>query len=232
MLLALDTSTRQAGIALYDGGRGLVAEYNWYSGHQHTVELMPEIAHLLVQAGETAAGLSAVAVALGPGSFTGVRVALAAAKGLALARDLPLLGVPTLDVLAYPHQAETRPVIALLQAGRGRVCWAPYGHGTQGWGSQAPFALATVAGLAANLAGPAVFAGELSPGDRQMLAEQWGDRVSLLPPALALRRAGYLAEMAWTRLAAGERADPANLNPIYLQEPVTFPTRPGTAAGS
>ena len=86
MLLAIDTSTKQAGIALYDGARGLIAEYNWHSANRHTEELMPAVAQMLAQASVKPSGLRAVAVALGPGSFTGLRVGLAAAKGLALAQ--------------------------------------------------------------------------------------------------------------------------------------------------
>ncbi len=230
MLLALDTSTRMAGIALYDDDRGVLAEYNWHSGHQHTVELVPEVARLLERSGARPADLSAVAVALGPGSFTGVRVALAAAKGLALAQSIPLLGVPTLDAIAYPHQAESWPVVTFVQAGRGRVCWAVYGHGPQGWAAQSPFALSTVEGIVDGLKGQAVFAGELSPADRTTIAARLGDRARCLPPALAMRRAGYLAEIAWGRWRAGEQDDPVTLTPIYLQEPVTFPPKGGVAA--
>ncbi len=221
MLLAIDTSTRQSGIALYDAARGLLAEHHWLAGRQHTVELMPEIAHLMSQAHVEPAGLAGVAVALGPGSFTGVRVALAAAKGLALARGIPVLGVPTLDVIAYPHRAQVWPVVAILQAGRGRICWATYGHGPGGWAAQAPPALSTVEDLAGALDGPAIFAGEISPADRAALRAASRPGIHVLPPALALRRAGYLAELAAARLEAGEHDDPATLSPIYLQEPIT-----------
>ena len=124
MLLALDTSTRQAGIALYSGERGLLTETTWHSANRHTEELMPAIAHMLAQAGMSSRDLSAIGVALGPGSFTGLRVGLAAAKGLALAHGLKLIGVPTLDFTAYPHRSQPLPVVALVQAGRGRVYWA------------------------------------------------------------------------------------------------------------
>ena len=74
MLLALDTSTKQAGIALYDGARGLIAEYNWHSANRHTEELMPAVSQMLAKASVKPSSLAAVAVALGPGSFTGLRV--------------------------------------------------------------------------------------------------------------------------------------------------------------
>jgi tRNA threonylcarbamoyladenosine biosynthesis protein TsaB len=219
MLLALDTSTRLAGIALYNGKDGLIAEHSWHSANKHTAELMPRVSQMLAQAGAASTDLRAVAVALGPGSFTGLRVALAAAKGLALAGDLALLGVPTLDAVAYPHSRQPLPVIALVQAGRGRVCWVPYAHSPVGWAASAPYGLATIAALAAPISRPTLIAGDLAPADREQLAVLTGGQAVLLPPALSIRRPGYLAEIAWDRFAAGERDDLATLSPIYLHEP-------------
>jgi tRNA threonylcarbamoyladenosine biosynthesis protein TsaB len=219
MLLAIDTSTRLAGIALYSGGDGLIAEFSWHSANRHTAELMPRVAQMLAQAGAVSSDLRAVAVALGPGSFTGLRVALAAAKGLALAADLALLGVPTLDAVAYPCRWQPLPVIATVQAGRGRVCWAPYDPGQKGWGASAPFGLATIPSLAATISRPTLIAGELASADREQLAATTGGQAVILPPTLSTRRSGFLAEIGWARYVAGERDDPASLSPIYLHEP-------------
>jgi tRNA threonylcarbamoyladenosine biosynthesis protein TsaB len=219
MLLALDTSAKLAGIALYDGEAGLIAEQIWHSANRHTEELMPQVAQMLAQAGVRPAALRAVAAALGPGSFTGLRVALAAAKGLALANGLALLGVPTLDVVAYPHQRQPLSVVAIVQAGRGRVCWAPYRHGPNGWAAQTPYSLSTVAALGDAISSPTLFAGELLPATRATLAERLRDLAHFLPPALSLRRAGYLAEIAWGRYVAGQADDLATLCPIYLHQP-------------
>lgn len=221
MLLAIDTSTRQASIALYDAGqRVLLCEQSWHSANRHTEELMPAISTLLHLAGLTPDNLTAVGVAIGPGSFTGLRVGLAAAKGLALARGLPLVGVPTLDVTAHPHQSQPVPVIAVAQAGRGRVYWAPYAHGPAGWGPQEPYALSTVSEMANVVVRLIAFAGELSEGDRETLTRFAGkERVLFLSSAHGLRRAGYLAEMAAARLDLGRIDDPAALSPIYLQQP-------------
>ncbi len=240
MLLALDTSTQLAGSALYNDSRGLVSEYNWHSANRHTVELMPQVAAMLSQAGVRPADLRAVAVALGPGSFTGLRVALAAAKGIALAVGCRLIGVPTLDAVAYPHQNAPTPVVALIQAGRGRVCWALYAHGpagwpttgrpvastwaacraSAGWAAQTPYQLSTVEALAQTVTRPTTFAGELLAADRETLLRWCGRaRAQIVSPALAMRRAGYIAELAWQRLLAGQFDDPATLSPIYLHEP-------------
>jgi tRNA threonylcarbamoyladenosine biosynthesis protein TsaB len=219
MLLALDTSTRLAGVALYSSKDGLISEYSWHSANQHTVELMPRVAQMLIQAGASSTDLKAVAVALGPGSFTGLRVALAAAKGLALTNQLALLGVPTLDAVAYPHHSQSLPVIAIVQAGRGRVCWAAYQHNPAGWTASSPIGLATIPALAASISCPTLIAGELAVSDREQLADLSGRQAILLSPALSIRRPGHLAEIGWNRYAAGDRDDPATLSPIYLHEP-------------
>jgi tRNA threonylcarbamoyladenosine biosynthesis protein TsaB len=173
MLLALDTSTRLAGIALYSGQDGLISELSWHSATRHTVELMPRVDQMLAQAGAMSSDLRAVAVALGPGSFTGLRVALAAAKGLALAGNLALLGVPTLDVVAYPHSRQPLPVIAVVQAGRGRVCWAPYNHEPGCWAAVAPYGLATVPSLGATISRSTLISGGHPPAAGPLAPPAW-----------------------------------------------------------
>jgi tRNA threonylcarbamoyladenosine biosynthesis protein TsaB len=233
MLLAIDTSTRQAGVALYDRRRGLLAEHTWFTANRHTEELMPAIAGLFAVTGATPADLAAVAVAIGPGSFTGLRVGLAAAKGLALAQRVPIAGIPTLDVTAYPHQSQPIPVIALAQAGRGRVYWAPYAHGPSGWGPQEPYALSTIPEVANAVTRPIAFAGELSEDDLSTLQRFAGkQRVVPLSPALSVRRAGCLAEMALARLDLDRSDDPATLSPIYLQTADGSPARAAAADGA
>lgn len=235
MLLAIDTSTRQAGIALYERRRGLLAEQIWFTANRHTEELMPAIASLFAVAGATPGDLAAVAVAIGPGSFTGLRVGLAAAKGLALARGIPIVGIPTLDVTAYPHQWQPVPVIAIAQAGRGRVYWAPYAHGPGGWGHQEPFALSTIPEVANTVVRAVSFAGELTEDDRAALERFGGkQRVTFASPALASRRPGCLAELALARLDQDRPDEAATLSPIYLQQAdgtPAPPAQPGTGAG-
>lgn len=220
MLLALDTSSRFAGIALYEPGKGIVSEANWHAGGQHTVALLPRVSQMMEEQGVAVVDLEAIAVALGPGSFTGLRVGLAAAKGLALAVGVPLIGIPTLDVTAYPHRWQSLPVVAIVQAGRGRVCWARYGSPSEESGDET-YVLSDVAGMAAAVKGPALFVGELSPANRAELDKVLGDGSVLAPPALAIRRAGYLAEMGWRRFADGIHDAVASLNAIYLAQPGT-----------
>ncbi len=118
MLLAVDTSTAQLGLALYDGAV-VIAELTWTSRARHTVELAPALSGLLDRTGISIKDLAALGVAIGPGSFTSLRVGLAFVKGLALARHLPVIGVPTLDTVAASMPVQDIPLAAVLQAGRG-----------------------------------------------------------------------------------------------------------------
>ena len=123
MLLAVDTSTRTVGVALYDGSQ-VLSESVWTSRDYHTVELAPAVARVLARAGIAVANLQALAVATGPGSFTGLRVGLALVKGLSLAAHLPVLGIPSLDVLAEAQPVKVRRLCypaGGARAARGRL---------------------------------------------------------------------------------------------------------------
>src|SRR5216110_3067530 len=119
MLLALDTSTSLAGLALHDGSR-VHYEQTWVAGRHHSEQVLEMV-------GLGVGGLQALAVARGPGSFTGVRVGLALAKGLALGSGLPLYGVGTLDAMADAFTWADVPVRVFVEAGRGRWVTARYG---------------------------------------------------------------------------------------------------------
>ena len=136
MLLAVDTSTAQVGLALYDGAQ-VIGEYAWRSSQRHTVELAPAISELLTRCGITMDDIRAVGVALGPGSFTSLRVGLSLVKGLALSRHIPLVGIPTLDILAAAQAASRLPLVVAIQAGRGRFAVGWYKSSRNGWQAKA-----------------------------------------------------------------------------------------------
>jgi tRNA threonylcarbamoyladenosine biosynthesis protein TsaB len=211
LLLAVDTSTQTASVALYDGV-GVRAEMTWESPRRHTTELAPRIVAMLKT---DVSALSGLAVALGPGSFTGLRIGLALVKGLALARGIPVVGVPTLDVTAYPLSRRRGTLYATLQAGRGRICLAPYRWRRGRWRRVGEMAISTWAALADEAEDGAIFCGEIDANGLQALASRTA-KTTIVAAAQRLRRAGYLAELGWERLAQGNEDDPAALQPIYL----------------
>jgi tRNA threonylcarbamoyladenosine biosynthesis protein TsaB len=215
MLLALDTATQYATIALHDGKR-VLAELNWRSQRRHTVELAPQVDNLLRLAGLASTDLTVLGVSIGPGSYTGTRIALSYAKGVALARNVSLIGISTLDVLAYPHLPARQPLCVMVAAGRGRYGWAMYAPDVIQPHRLSPFRLDTLSTLLPQITPPLIFVGELSAEDRARLNAEWNREATIVPPARALRRAGALAELAWARLQVGDVNDPVTLSPIYL----------------
>lgn len=214
MLLALDTSTRSAGVAVYNGVE-LLSEILWVSGDRHTVDLAPAIAQALARPGLHVSDLQALAVAIGPGSFTGLRVGLALAKGLALAHRLALVGVPTLDGLALAQPVQPAPMAAVLRAGRGRLAVAWYHAADDAWQPTGKVEVRTAADLAQSIQKPTYVCGELTADERRLLARK-RKNVLLAPPALCARRPGFLAELGWQRWQAGQVDSPVTLSPYYL----------------
>jgi tRNA threonylcarbamoyladenosine biosynthesis protein TsaB len=124
LLLAIDTSTRQSSVSLSTENE-LHGEYTWHAENNHSVELLENIRRIMAECQLSMPQLNAIAVATGPGSFNGVRVALATAKTLAFALSIPLVGISTLDALAV-QQMWGGSICALLEAGRGELYAATY----------------------------------------------------------------------------------------------------------
>jgi tRNA threonylcarbamoyladenosine biosynthesis protein TsaB len=218
MLLAIDTSTTVTGLALYNAD-GPLAECTWESRRNHTAQLLPQLDLLLRHAGATQADLRAVAVALGPGSWSGLRVGISTAKGIALAAGLPLLGVGTLDALAYQQRGTTAPIVPVIRLGRERYAAAAFRCRTQ-LERHSPDQNYTLADLAALVHERTLFCGDLDASLREQLPRLSDGRALFPNPAANLRRPAYLAELAWQRHQQGDHDNLAALEPIYLGEAV------------
>jgi tRNA threonylcarbamoyladenosine biosynthesis protein TsaB len=214
MLLAVDTSTRWVGLALYDA-TAVISERIWQTRGYHTVELAGAIDRLLEGNGIKPVDLKALAVATGPGSFTSLRIGLALVKGLAFALKIPLLGIPSLDVLVAAIPTSDCPLLAVLQAGRGRLAMVRYEADTSGWHPVSQPVICDVQGLFNLIKGQTLVAGELDAEQRHLLSDRRRP-ILLASPAVCLRRPSYLAELAWKRYVAGEQDDPLGLSPIYV----------------
>jgi tRNA threonylcarbamoyladenosine biosynthesis protein TsaB len=214
LLLALDTSTRVASVALFDGER-VLSETTWLAGREHSTRLLIEVESALARVGRTQAELTGLVVALGPGSFTGVRVALSVAKGIAAGLSIPAWGVSSLEVLA--HAAEHHAVgdgdlavRAVVEAGRQRYATELFVHGQ----SEEPARLATADQLVELITRPTLVIGELSSEARTQLEHH--PHTWLASPAASLRRAGFLAELGWRIARSGDPGDPNALDAVYV----------------
>lgn len=214
MLLAVDTSTRFVGLALYDGTQ-IISESVWQTTNHHTVEVAPAIKFLFDQSGIVYKDLEAIGVALGPGSFTSLRIGLAVVKGLALSLHIPVIGVPTLDFLAASQPLLDIPLGAILQSGRSRIAVGWYKVEKKKWVSQGEAFVTTMDEFSETIEEPIYVCGELTAKERQILARK-RKIVSMASPAASLRRPGFLAELAWKNFQSGKISEVVSLSPIYL----------------
>lgn len=220
MELSIDTASEVASIALSREG-ALLAEITWRCRRNHSVELLPAIDRLLGQVGAARGDLAAVFVCTGPGMYTGLRVGISVAKGLAYALGLPALGMGRLELDAYPHAAFPGPIIAVHRAGRGELAWAAYR--SRPWREVSPPRLSKPEELARRIRSRTLVVGEVDEGLAARLREEAGERAVLPSAAASLRRAATLAELAFARLSAGQGGDPALLRAVYLRPPAITP---------
>ena len=214
MLLSIDTSTRYAGVAVSNDA-GVLSIRCWFSKLNHTAELMPTVSSLLREQGATPAGLTGISVALGPGGFSALRVGVSAAKGLALALGIPLVGIGTLDLEAFPFLGSGLPVCAWLDAGRREVATACF----NGDGRRSREDLIRPPDeLLDGITEKTIICGEGVTQWTGLVATTLGDRAVLTQPN-PMGRTWSLAQLGSRRLAAGEVDDLASLQPYYLRMP-------------
>jgi tRNA threonylcarbamoyladenosine biosynthesis protein TsaB len=215
--LAIDTSTDFCSIGLSSEGEP-IAEMAWHSGQNHTVELVPNIISLLHQAKESPHSLTIIFVAKGPGSFNGLRVGIGTAKGLAFALDIPLVGISTLEIEAYPFASTGLPICPVHNAGRGEIAAAIYQQ-NDGWCCLTPEHITTVDVLCRQTKRKTIFCGEIPPPVIEELKKKL-ERYAIIPEAAArLRHASYLAALGWQHVGRGQLDDAASLQPLYLRQP-------------
>lgn len=223
MELAIDTSSNTTGIALSHEGK-ILTELTWHCKQNHTVELLPNLIYLLKQIKEDLHSLSGIIIARGPGSFNGLRVGMSTAKGLAFSLGIPLIGISTLEVEAYPFAHTKLPLCPIHNASRGEIATALYQQQDDEWHCLIKEHITTLDALCKEISERTLFCGEILPSMMLELQQKLLERTIIPEPPARLRRAGYLAALGWQRLERGEWDDPASLQPLYLrQPPITQP---------
>ncbi|MCF8065028.1 MAG: tRNA (adenosine(37)-N6)-threonylcarbamoyltransferase complex dimerization subunit type 1 TsaB [Desulfarculaceae bacterium] len=213
MILALDTSLAAGGVALADGSR-VLAQAMLKPGPGDSRRLLPAIQKIMTQAGASRSDLTGLAVTIGPGFFTGLRVALATAQGLALGLNLPVAGVSSLRLLAANAPAGRRTVWALADARREMLYAACFAQDGEAFQRREEDMAITPERLLPLLKPPALL---LGPGARLLDPADLAPGLDLAPVSCDLPSPGLLALIGGRRLAQGKGLAPHQLRPRYCR---------------
>jgi tRNA threonylcarbamoyladenosine biosynthesis protein TsaB len=216
--LGLESATPQVGCALGDF-EGTVASFHLSRGRRHAETLAPAIDYLCRQSGIALGQVGAIAVDIGPGLFTGLRVGVATGKALASALGIPMVGLTSLDLLAYPHRRGNGIIASVVDARRGEVFWALYRPVPGGLQRITDPAVSPPEDLASELL--AQRQGTLAVGDGACrYAELLGDvgHVEIGDHGSAYPSAAVLVELAHPLAVREEFVAPGELAPLYLRK--------------
>lgn len=219
LILGIETATSQVSVAV-GGHEGVLGLFEVCRGRRHVETLVPAIQFVCAQADVELSELGAVAVDVGPGLFTGMRVGLATARSIAQALRLPMIGVSSLDLLAFPLRHGVRPVAAIIDARKGELFWAGYRPVPGGVQQVTEPAVGTVQSVAAELGatgedwvlvgdGALRYRAELSDMVRADFAEQF----------LAHPSAAPLVQLAHAQALREEWVNHWEIVPLYLRAP-------------
>ena len=219
LMLALETSSRNGSLALSRDGE-ILAQCGFAHGLQNAAMILPLLDELCRQQNIAPRQLDAVAVSIGPGSFTGLRIGVTLAKTLCFASGAKLLAVPSLRVIAHNAPPDAVHILPLLDAKRDQVFAAVYSR-QQGGGlaETIPPQLTSLLELLQSAPRPLCLLGEGLPTHRQHLDSLAGDLPQVLPEALWAPQATTVAMLAWPMYRQGQFADPFRLSPLYIRKP-------------
>ena len=217
-LLAIDTATSQVSVAFGRDGR-VLGEVRIDGGRRHAEQLAPAIEYLATELGIDIGSLAAVAVGTGPGLYTGLRVGVTTARTVAQSLAIPIVGISSLDLVAYPWRTTHRRVVAVLDARRREVFSAQYWPVPGGLQRDGEYTVGPPSALAAEV---------LARGDDVLLvgdgalvyADSFSglDRVEIVGPSAAAPSATALVELACARLEREEFTTPDHVVPLYLRQ--------------
>lgn len=219
LILALETATGCGGVSLTLGGMHggrLLAECTCQPEVSRSRRLLGSVQWIMAAAGVGWSDLDGIGVSLGPGSFTGLRIGMAAAKSIAMATGKPLVGVPTLDALAFTCVGSDRLLGCLLDARKQEVYAGFYRLGADGapWPLGVPLAISP-ADLAERFTEPVLLAGPGAAAYRELFAGC--DMVRILPATFSSLRAATVGFLAGDMLGKGRTLNPATAAPLYVR---------------
>lgn len=218
-ILGIDTATATGSVALIDGEQ-MVGEYLLSIQATHSERLLPALVRILEDGDWSGESIDGIAVATGPGSFTGLRIGVATAKALAYTWQKPLVGITVLEALALQVGFAAQWVCSLVDARHGEAYGCLYQlnglpeAATNYWAGPVGEFLEQVLGIAQ---GPVCFAGDGAVSYWDIILQKAGERAIRPTSNSMYLRASSIALLGWQKLLAGERDDPLTLAPLYLR---------------
>jgi tRNA threonylcarbamoyladenosine biosynthesis protein TsaB len=216
-VLGVDAATDLCGVALVENGH-LLCEFRLKTGFQHAEHLLVLVDRVLKDLKLEMADLDGLALTIGPGSFTGLRVAVSTVKGLLVGIDKPVAAVSTLEVLAWNLPMASNPICTLLDAKKKEVYAALFAFEESGELKRLmddQVILPTA--LLERLSGEILFIGEGAHRYRDLIIERLGRRARFVPPSQQVSKASIVAQIGLEQLRQGQRVDIRNLTPNYLR---------------
>ena len=214
-VLALESATLSGGAALVDGDR-LLGEITLNVAVTHSERLLAAVDRLLDDCGFSVRDLDGLAVSIGPGSFTGLRVGIATVKGLALALDVPVAPVPTLDALAARLPFAGAPVCPILDARKREVYLSRYRWNGRAMVREWDYLALPPEVAAARLEAPVILLGD-GIGPCSPWLQRLGPGVQLAPVAQRMPSAAVVAQLGLEMLASGGGVSADGVSPLYLR---------------
>jgi len=220
LVLGIETSTMTGGVALANDER-IISEYTLNVRTTHTARLMPALDQILRDSSVDKREIDGIAISLGPGSFTGLRIGMATAKGLALGLDIPLLGVPTLDALARNVPFAAYQICTVLDAKKKEIYYSIYRYSGEHADSplhrQVPYQVVSPDKLVSQIDEKTIFLGDAVAAYGNFIGENLGELALFAPKTQRFPRAATVAEIGLAKLKAGEHLDVAFAEPIYIR---------------
>ena len=218
VILALETATMCGSVSIVTENR-CVAEFSLQTGETHSRRLLAGVDWLLKETSLEWSAIDAVAVSLGPGSFTGLRIGLATAKGLAIAAEVKLIGVGTLDGLAAQFYAAGDILICpVLDARKKEVYCGFYKCDNQGIPRlHGEYQVVSPETLCENIEEPVVLLGDGAEVYGELFREKLADSLTVVPSGIYFPRASAIGLLAHAKLQKNELLDPATAEPIYIR---------------
>ncbi len=216
-LLAVDTATESCGAAVLADGR-IQAELSLNHGETHTKHILPAIDEVLCLAGVSLTEIDAFAVTRGPGSFTGLRIGISTMKGMAFATGKPIIGVSSLEVLAYQAEGDSRLVCPVIDARRHEIYWRVYRRSVDTLTPLTSERVGSVEQLAGRIDDTCMFIGHVVPGYTTQLLQLVKQTCQWAPAGNNAIRPAVLAQLAWQRFHSGRVDDVKTFVPVYIRK--------------